>query len=399
MRIAGLVLIALAITPASARADSIVFRRDGQIWLMAADGTGARQVTTGGLSYEWPSRADDGTIVAPDTEGALHRLTATGRELNTIPTPAITGDEDVEAETPTHVRVSPDGTKIAYDEAIDSDVTTFWTPATATTTTFPNQSLGQEGLEAPTWVGNDRLLLSRDASADEGTTFNLYTVGDGDDTAAPYFDDPKAEWATGFDGAASRDGRTVAAIEDDAAAADGTPTRVMLTIFKSELMRCELDLPASDDYDRASPSLSPDGTQVAWAQADGIHVADTDTCRDRVITLPGAWDPYWSAATLPSSTAATPNVQRLTLKLKTRAHPYRLTVAKRGIAAYVTVSAPTTVHLALRARGHTVASATRKLANAGTTKLKLRVKRVAKRFRLKLTAAGAASVTATVTPR
>jgi hypothetical protein len=63
------------------------------------------------------------------------------------------------------------------------------------------------------------------------------------------------------------------------------------------------------------------------------------------------------------------------------------------------VSAPATVHLTIRARGKTVASATRKLTTAGTAKIKLRVKRVAKHFRLKLTAPGAAAVRATVSPR
>jgi hypothetical protein len=397
MRIAGLVLIALALVPASAHADAIVFRRDGQVWLMAADGTGARQLTSDALQYEWPSQADDGTIVASDMDGALHRFTATGQDLSTIPTPAMSGDEDVDAETPTHVRISPDGTKIAYDEAIDSDPTTFWTPATATTVTFPNQSLGQEGLIAPSWIGNDRLLLSRDAGSDLDTAFALYTVGGGDDGAVAWFDDPGAEWATGFDAATSRDGATVAVLEDDAADTDGTPTRVALAIFKAQALRCQLVLPATDDYDRASPSLSPDGSRVAWAQPDGIHVADTNTCKDRAITLPGAWDPYWSAFALPASTTAAPT--RLTVKLKSRAHPYRRTVAKRGLAAYLTVSAPTTVHLTIRARGHTVAHARRKLANAGTTKIKLRVKRVAKRFRLRLTAPGAKPATATVSPR
>src|SRR4051812_36284285 len=99
MRIAALVLIALVTAPASASADSIVFRRDGQIWVMGADGGGARQVTSGPLTYEWPSQADDGTIVAADLDGNLHRLTAAGRELSKIPT-LVTSDGDVDAENP-----------------------------------------------------------------------------------------------------------------------------------------------------------------------------------------------------------------------------------------------------------------------------------------------------------
>ena len=130
------------------------------VWAMAPDGTGQRAVTHGERSYEWPSMADDGTILAPDTTGWLHRLTPAGGEIGApIPTAAAVATEDTPAEPPTHVRISPDGSRIAYDEAIDGDVTTLWWPGE------PNQSLGQQGLVAPSWIGNDRLLLSRDISA------------------------------------------------------------------------------------------------------------------------------------------------------------------------------------------------------------------------------------------
>src|SRR5262245_1355144 len=104
----------------------IVFRRGTDIWLMAPDGTSQRQVTSGPLRYEWPSAADDGTIVAPDTDGWLHRIAPSGAEVGRFATAAVGATDDAPAESPTHVRISPDGSKIAYDEAIDGDVTTLW---------------------------------------------------------------------------------------------------------------------------------------------------------------------------------------------------------------------------------------------------------------------------------
>src|SRR3954466_5391083 len=152
----------------------IVFRRGDAIWRMAPDGTSQAQVTAAGtLRYEWPSAADDGAILAPDTAGMLHRLAPSGVEIGTFPTAAVGATEDSPAETPTHVRISPDGTKVAYDEAVDGDVTTLWTPADATTLNFPGQSLGQEGLVAPSWIGSAKLLLSRDVAAEPGETFAL----------------------------------------------------------------------------------------------------------------------------------------------------------------------------------------------------------------------------------
>src|SRR4051794_23293545 len=104
---------------------------------MAPNGTAQQQLTSGPLRYEWPSAADDGAGVAAASPGVLHRFNAAGTETGTFPTAAATASEDAPAETPTHVRISPDAAKIAYDEAIDADVTTLWTDGTA----FPGQAV------------------------------------------------------------------------------------------------------------------------------------------------------------------------------------------------------------------------------------------------------------------
>ncbi|WP_028066468.1 PD40 domain-containing protein [Solirubrobacter soli] len=410
------VLVVLLVAAPAARADTIVFRRGSDVWRMSPDGSGQTKLTPSERRYEWPSAADDGTLVASDETGRLWRMTLDGVALGgPIPTAATFATDDAPAETPTHVRISPDATKIAYDQVIDGDPTTLWTPATATGLDFPGQEDGQAFLVDPSWIGSGALLLSRDvASQDPGATFSRYALGP-DDSEEPWFSDGAATWATGFDAAASRDGSRIAVLEDDAADNDGTPTRVVLRLFAGPepTFRCELGLTATDDVESISPTFSPDGTRLAWAEPDGIHVAtlgaltDCAAIREQVVTLPGAWEPYWTPATPAAARPGAPTTTTpapLTLDVKTRARPHRSTLRKRGLRVRVTVSAPTTVRLSVKVAGtkRFAAVTTRKLDNAGTTTITVRLRsgalRAATRLVLHVSAPGATPVDKGVRP-
>src|SRR4051794_10718753 len=81
-------LAALALAPACAEASSLVYIKDGNVWLAAPDGSRQTRLTTGG-GYESPSQANDGTVVAVrrTVEGTheprrLHRMNRAGTLLN-----------------------------------------------------------------------------------------------------------------------------------------------------------------------------------------------------------------------------------------------------------------------------------------------------------------------------
>jgi hypothetical protein len=410
--------LASLLVPSAARADTIVFRVETDIMRMNGDGSDQRALTHREQRYEWPSTADDGTLVASDELGRLHRIGAGGTPLGPpIPTAATVATEDAPAETPTHVRISPDGARIAYDQLIDGDPTTVWTPATATGLTLPGQSFGQQGYLAPSWIGNDRLVLSRDVTSDAPAAIALYAAGGGDNSEEPWFSDEASEWATGFDAAASRDGTRIAVVENDAADNDGVPTRAVLRLFTAAApgappsFRCELELEAADTTALASPTFSPDGTRIAWAESDGIHAAtlgslgDCGAIREQVLTLPGAWEPHWSAAPAPPVPAGAPTPAKLALAVSTRPRPRRASLRKRGLGARVTISAPATVRLSVRVAGKKrfAGTVTRRLDNAGTTTVRVRLRagvvKSAKRLVLRASAAGADPVEVTLRPR
>jgi hypothetical protein len=105
--------LCLAVAPAAASADSLVFIKSGNVWLSHSDGSGAYQVTSGG-NYRSPTQADDGTIAVGHGNDIV-RMTQNGTVLNTIDPPALTNSVGHPVDgPPVDVAISPDGGRIAY---------------------------------------------------------------------------------------------------------------------------------------------------------------------------------------------------------------------------------------------------------------------------------------------
>ena len=110
MRLGLALLLVFLVAASPAAADSILFVRDGNVWISTPDGTTERPLTAGG-GFASPSMADDGTIVAL-RGSALVRLRPDGAAVG-APIAAVGGNWIV-AKGPYDARVSPDGLKVAY---------------------------------------------------------------------------------------------------------------------------------------------------------------------------------------------------------------------------------------------------------------------------------------------
>ena len=111
------------------------------------------------------------------------------------------------------------------------------------------------------------------------------------------------------------------------------------------------------------PTWSPDGTQLAWEEADGIHVAsigDLGACASaaRPLVIPGGADPDWGPATPNASggsgtpTPPTPTGERPAgAKLRLALAGWRGSVRKRpAIIARCSAACTLTAKLTLQAR-------------------------------------------------
>ncbi len=104
-----------SLTAPPAAADSIVYAKDGNLFLTSPDGSKGYQLTRDG-GYSEPSQADNG-IVGALRYKQLVRLDRSGQLLN-APIDAMGSDRNGgPLGGPYEPRISPDGTRFAYDDA------------------------------------------------------------------------------------------------------------------------------------------------------------------------------------------------------------------------------------------------------------------------------------------
>ena len=120
-RLAALGALAAAAAFASppAHASSLVYMKDGDVWLAAPDGSHESRLTNDRRHWS-PSQADDGTLVAGFGNTAFVRMSRRGEQLGE-PVETFLGAPagDGTFKGPWDAKVSPDGTKVAYSYTWD----------------------------------------------------------------------------------------------------------------------------------------------------------------------------------------------------------------------------------------------------------------------------------------
>jgi hypothetical protein len=329
-----------------ATTDSLVFLKDGKVWVSGSDGSGARPFTSNAYGWSSPSMDDQGNVVVvgglarinadgTDSDGSseIYRFAPNGNQVGSaIPTWGSYSSPACPTYGPNSARVSPDGSKVAYGiwDCGSYDYTALWTPITSTGLSFPNQTLGQENFYRPQWVDSSQFVVSHAGQTVASTQSEWYVhpTSSGDLVGSGWRDDRVT--GTGWYSVISRSGTTTAVITDDAADyLDGHPRNVQLLLWSAPSLAqattsgwnldCTVNLPAatiSDPY-HLSPSISPDGTRLYWGDDAGVEMAQiadrSNGCANvhPTLVVPGGSQPFVSAGALqapdPTPTQPGPN--------------------------------------------------------------------------------------------
>jgi hypothetical protein len=341
---AGLLIMGLAlclVLPTAARADSIVYLKGGQVWVANADNSGARPFTLHQYAWSSPSMADDGTVVVAgglsrvnpdgsDSDGSseLYRFAPDGNQIGTFtPTYGSYSTPACPAYPPSSVRVSPDGSKIAYGIyacGAGGQQVALWTPAGSTGLSFPNQSQGQVDFWQPGWIDSTHMSISHAGPPVFGAHWGEHSTSDGDNVGAGWAEPTMGDRAA--DAVISRDGKKAVVFFDDAASyTDGKPRNLDMWVYSNPSMpadfsgdygvppagcRFHLDATTVGQVNHLSPSLSPDGTKVLWGDDTGVEVRSLGDVAGGCVgagapalLVPGAAQPFYAKGNLQPAAA------------------------------------------------------------------------------------------------
>jgi len=275
----------------SASAASIAYVHDGDLRLVAPDGSRTRLVAD--VAPTTPLRAP---AVAPDGTiwtiygGILVRLAPTGAVVGTI-VPAVPG-------TLVDLAVSPDGLLLAYVTVDAAGVRT--TSYTRADGTGGEAEFGSAvGLGGPSFIDPTRVLLDDTTGA-----VAVDTVQPGATPPVPWFGDAAQRPADGALNATlllgawvgvGASGTTVMGLYATGGGPPAVPGRV-----------CSFDSPGAHH-----PDWSPDGGSLAWDDDKGIWVAPVPSLANcaaltaKTVTGAGAREPDWSPLDVPVGPSVT----------------------------------------------------------------------------------------------
>lgn len=322
--------VALLLAVGAASADSIAYVKGGDVWLSTPDGARQYQVTTDG-GYSTVSQADNGRIAALrgdrivtlNPDGSPVRADGTTRfEVRTPHSYTMPGTT---FRGPFDPAISPDGMKIAYTWYYTQyGETPNCNPSTGCTTVYGRQGTNyispdgtspfdkpgwqeQTGWVGPSWHQDGETLLSDPIQVGNQDVV-VHTPGD-ESAGLPgglsrWFTDNDAPGGL-RDGEMSRDKAGLAFVSGDQneeirfyRARGGYPT-LPEPCFRLYGMTGRL----------SSPSWSPDGSALTFADATGVHVLPLASFAARCpvlgpehttrLLIPGATNPDWGPADVP----------------------------------------------------------------------------------------------------
>lgn len=283
--------------PSASATGSIVYIKNGNVWIAHLDGSHAQQFTRHKFDWSSPSEANIGMVVVAgglphnnpggtdaDASSEIYKFSPSGNQLGKpIPTWGTFSSPACDSFAPVSVQVSPDAKKIAYGiwECGAPGFTAVWTPSNSTTLNFPHQHVGQLDFFDPHWVSNSTFLVSHYGPTITDSQARWYThgVNQADNTGFKGWNDSKI----GDDSAQaviSPDGDKLLIFQDDALNwTNSKPRLLRLWVWTGKntpsnwTRRCAIKLNAAATPDplRMDPSISPNNKELIWGDSRGIE--------------------------------------------------------------------------------------------------------------------------------